>query len=157
MQQDEEQRTIYKDFEYITPSRHLTIVFNLFVFMQIFNMICARKINDQVNIFDGITTNPAFIVVWTLIVIFQICCVQLFGMFMSVHVKGLTGVQWLYCLLIALVTFPINLLLKFIPDTWCLVLGEEDPEDVKSAAMDYEILRAKGEKIRKEIAMKGLI
>lgn len=70
MQQDEEQRTIYKDFEYITPSRHLTIVFNLFVFMQIFNMICARKINDQVNIFDGITTNPAFIIVWTVIVVF---------------------------------------------------------------------------------------
>lgn len=48
-------------------------------------------------------------------------------MFMSVHVNGLTGIQWAYCLLIALVTFPINLLLKFVPDEWCLVLGEEDP------------------------------
>lgn len=46
MQQDVQQRPIYKTFEETTPSRHLTIVFNLFVFMQIFNMICSRKIND---------------------------------------------------------------------------------------------------------------
>lgn len=69
MQQDTEQKPMYKAFESTTPSRHLTIVFNLFVFMQIFNMICSRKINDELNIFDGITTNPAFLVVWTVIVI----------------------------------------------------------------------------------------
>lgn len=60
---------MYKSFEYITPSRHLSVVFNLFVFMQVFNMICSRKINDEVNIFKGITTNPSFIIVWTVIVV----------------------------------------------------------------------------------------
>ena len=35
-------------------SRHLTFIFNSFVFMQIFNMICARKIHDEWNIFEGI-------------------------------------------------------------------------------------------------------
>ena len=44
--QDTEQRPIYRSFEKTTPSRHLTIVFNMFVFMQILNMICARKIHD---------------------------------------------------------------------------------------------------------------
>jgi Ca2+ transporting ATPase len=39
------------------PSRHFTIVFNVFVFMQIFNMINASKINDEKNIFEGILTN----------------------------------------------------------------------------------------------------
>lgn len=120
-------------------------------------MICARKINDQINIFEGIFTNPAFMTVWTIIVIFQIVCVQLFGMFMSVHVRGLTGIQWAYCLLIALVTFPINLFLKFVPDEWCLVLGDEDPEELRKAELDYEELRAKGEKIRKELIISGKI
>ena len=69
MVKDEEQRPIYETFESITPSRHLTIVFNMFVFMQIFNMICSRKIADQINIFEGIMTNPSFIIVWTVIVI----------------------------------------------------------------------------------------
>lgn len=69
MVQDTQQRPMYKSFEYITPSRHLSVVFNLFVFMQVFNMICSRKINDEVNIFRGITTNASFIIVWTIIVV----------------------------------------------------------------------------------------
>lgn len=91
MVRDTEQKPMYEAFENVTPSRHLTIVFNLFVFMQIFNMICSRKIADQVNIFEGIHTNPAFIIVWTIIVVIQILCVQLFGRFVSVHINGLTG------------------------------------------------------------------
>jgi len=110
-----------------TPSRHLTIVFNLFVFMQIFNMICARKIHDEVNIFNGICTNPAFLIVWGIIVVFQICCTQFFGRFMGVHIKGLTMTQWIFCIVLSLITFPTNLLLKYVPDTWWPVLGEEDP------------------------------
>ena len=42
------------------PSRHFTVVFNVFVFMQIFNMICARKIDDEINIFEGIHHNLIF-------------------------------------------------------------------------------------------------
>lgn len=60
--------TIYRHFEGYTPSRHLTVVFNLFVLMQIFNMLCARKINDELNIFDGIFTNAMYMAVWVLIV-----------------------------------------------------------------------------------------
>jgi len=63
--------TIYRHFEGYTPSRHLTIVFNLFVLMQIFNMLCARKINDEFNIFDGIFTNAMFMIVWIIIVFGQ--------------------------------------------------------------------------------------
>jgi magnesium-transporting ATPase (P-type) len=146
MQQDVQQRPIYKTFEETTPSRHLTIVFNLFVFMQIFNMICSRKINDQVNIFEGITSNPAFLVVWVIILIVQICCCQLFGRFVSVHINGLTATQWILCIVVALITFPINLLLKYCPDSICPVLGDEDPADVESAAADYKELRDRAEK-----------
>lgn len=70
---------------------------------------------------------------------------------MSVHVNGLTGTQWLYCMLIALVTFPINLLLKFIPDTMCPMLGDEDPADVTASAADYAVLKKKGEEILQEL------
>ena len=118
-------------------------------------MICSRKINDEINIFNGIFTNPAFMVVWIVIVIIQILCAQLFGRFVQVHINGLTGTQWAYCLLIALVTFPINLFLKFVPDNMCQMLSDEDPEDVKIAAEDYEMLRAKGERNAKEIASRS--
>jgi hypothetical protein len=35
-------------------SRHMTNVFNIFTVMQIFNLICSRKIHDEINIFEGI-------------------------------------------------------------------------------------------------------
>lgn len=42
---------LYKPLYDYTPSRHLTVVFNIFVWLQIFNMLAARKINDELNIF----------------------------------------------------------------------------------------------------------
>ena len=36
---------IYYD-KYHMYSRHITFIFNTFVFMQIFNFFCCRKIND---------------------------------------------------------------------------------------------------------------
>eukprot|EP01070_Trichotokara_eunicae_P011798 Trichotokara_eunicae@DN7922_c0_g1_i1.p1 len=41
----------------IGPSRHYTIVFNTFVWMQIFNLINARKIQNELNVFSGLTRN----------------------------------------------------------------------------------------------------
>jgi Ca2+ transporting ATPase len=35
-------------------SRHYTFIFTLFVVMQLFNMIPAKKINDEWNIFKGV-------------------------------------------------------------------------------------------------------
>ena len=39
--------------QHITPSRHFTLVFNCFVFLQIFNFVNARKLQDEINIFQG--------------------------------------------------------------------------------------------------------
>jgi len=52
---------LYSKYSHITPSRHLTIVFNMFVWLQIFNMLCARKINDEFNFLEGVTGNSMFI------------------------------------------------------------------------------------------------
>lgn len=54
----------YAPYSAFTDSRHLSVVFNIFVWLQVFNMICARKINDEINIFQGIHTNIMFICVF---------------------------------------------------------------------------------------------
>lgn len=58
----------------------------------------------------------------------------------SVHLRGLTGDQWLLSVLIGLVTFPINFGLKFVPDNWCIVLGDEPDGDVDKASKEYQEL-----------------
>ena len=73
------------------PSRHYTIIFTAFVLMQIFNMICCRKIHDEWNMFDGISSNPMFIVLFFVILAGQILITQ-FGSYVFVcNLKGITG------------------------------------------------------------------
>ena len=134
--------TIYRHFEGYTPSRHLTIVFNLFVLMQIFNMLCARKINDEFNIFDGIFTNAMFMIVWIIIVFGQFFIVQFGGWALKVHKDGLNGTQWIICLVVSIFCIAWNAVLKFVPDHICPTLGDEDEEDVVAAAEDYARIQA---------------
>lgn len=48
------------------------MVFNAFVFCQIFNFINARKLNDEINIFAGILKNQMFIVIVSVIIALQV-------------------------------------------------------------------------------------
>jgi len=49
---------------------HYTIVFQVFVFLQIFNLINARKIGDgELNVFKGFFNNKMFIIVMVLTIL----------------------------------------------------------------------------------------
>ncbi len=39
------------------PSRHFTVLYTTFVFMQLFNQINCRKLTDELNIFSGLLRN----------------------------------------------------------------------------------------------------
>lgn len=45
-------------------SLHFTIIFNVFVFMTLFNEINGRKIHDEINCFEGIHKNYIFMGIW---------------------------------------------------------------------------------------------
>ena len=47
-------------------SRHFTVVFNVFVWMQLFNQINCRQINDELNSLSGICKSKIFLIVWLL-------------------------------------------------------------------------------------------
>ena len=46
------------------PSQHLTILFNTFVMMQIFNEINARAVHGERNVFKNILSNKLFIIIF---------------------------------------------------------------------------------------------
>lgn len=137
----------YKKYSHLTPSRHLSIVFNVFVWLQVFNMLCARKINDEFNFLEGIHTNGMFLGVLSFIAglqVFIMNCGPLVGNGMaaafSVNVLGLTSYQWTISILVGLCTFPINFVLKLVPDTWCVILGDEPEDDKIASNADYQEL-----------------
>ena len=107
------------------PSRHYTFLFNTFVFMQIFNMINSRKINDEINVFEGIHHNKAFLIILLLITVIQVLIVELTQDIFQVARDGLYWNQWLLCIGIGLTVFPVNLITKFIPEKIFPKLGKK--------------------------------
>uniref|UniRef100_A0A3Q1H680 Calcium-transporting ATPase n=1 Tax=Anabas testudineus TaxID=64144 RepID=A0A3Q1H680_ANATE len=80
------------------PSEHYTIVFNVFVMMQLFNEVNARKIHGERNVFEGIYRNPIFCSVVLGTFALQIIIVQFGGKPFSC--TALTIDQWLWCVFI---------------------------------------------------------
>jgi magnesium-transporting ATPase (P-type) len=67
-----------------TAAKELTtIVFNTFVFCQIFNEINARSIGDDFNVFKGLYKNPLFVAIIIFTVLAQYAMVQFGGDFVG--------------------------------------------------------------------------
>ena len=93
---------------------HFTIFFDIFVFLQVFNSINARKLNrDELNVFEGIKNNFYYIMVQSFIVIGQIFLVSFGGR--AVRTQPLSLLQHLGCILIASFSLVIGFLVKLIP------------------------------------------
>jgi len=97
-------------------SRHMTFIFNLFIWLQIVNMISARKINDELNLCEDFFANPAFLIIWVIIVGVNFLIIQYTGAFFSLHPKGLSWEQHLLCIGVSLSVLICNAILKCLPD-----------------------------------------
>lgn len=103
-------------------------------------MLGARKINDEINIFEGVFKNTMFVAVWLIIVGGQVAMVLVGGRAMKVHMNGLTGIQWVITVGVGFFSLFINLILKFVPDEIWPTMGDENEADVIAAENDYKTL-----------------
>jgi hypothetical protein len=90
-----------------------TIIFNAFVFAQIFNEFNARNLEDEKNMFANLHTNWIFVGVIVFTIGIQAILVEFGGRAFQTH--PLTGGQWAFCLVIGVISIPLGLLLRFIP------------------------------------------
>ncbi|KAL3146758.1 hypothetical protein ABBQ38_014742 [Trebouxia sp. C0009 RCD-2024] len=76
-----------------------SLVFNSFIWLQIFNMLNSRKIKHEFNIFAGLWRSRAFLYIFTIIVALQIVIMLTpVGHFFSVTKQS--GMEWLFALVI---------------------------------------------------------
>ncbi|KAJ5519749.1 ATPase P-type K/Mg/Cd/Cu/Zn/Na/Ca/Na/H-transporter [Penicillium fimorum] len=95
-----------------------TVVFNTFVFMQIFNQYNSRRIDNKLNILEGIWKNRWFIGIQLIIIGGQILIVFVGGAAFSV--KRLDeGSQWAVSLVLGAISLPIAVIIRLIPDEFC--------------------------------------
>lgn len=96
-----------------------TIVFNTFVWMQIFNEFNNRRLDNKLNIFEGVHRNPFFIAINAIMIGGQIMIVFVGGQ--AFQIKALDGPQWAVCILCALPCLLWAVLLRCIPDKYAAV------------------------------------
>lgn len=58
---------------------HQTFMFQIFVFLQLFNIINARKLEGEFNVFSDFCNNPPFILIIAITFIIQMAMVEYGG------------------------------------------------------------------------------
>ena len=104
---------------------HFTIFFNIFVYMQVFNSINARKLQkDEYNVFTGILGNWLYLMIQTIILVGQVILVTFGGRAVRTH--PLSVKQHCACLLISSMTLVWGLFVKLLPIDVSEKVVEED-------------------------------
>ncbi|KAL9101855.1 MAG: hypothetical protein Q9163_002939 [Psora crenata] len=93
-----------------------TMVFNTFVWMQIFNQFNNRRLDNKLNIFEGVHRNWFFIAISMIMVAGQIMIIFVGGA--AFQIKRIDGTQWAICILCALPCLAWAIVLRCIPDKY---------------------------------------
>ncbi|KAK7976453.1 hypothetical protein PG989_014916 [Apiospora arundinis] len=102
-----------------------TLVFNTFVWMQIFNQWNNRRLDNKFNIFEGLLQNWFFIGINTLMCGAQVLIIfvggDAFNIVRVVNDQGQksppqTGAQWGYAIFLGILSIPVGAIIRLIPD-----------------------------------------
>ncbi|KAJ5384499.1 hypothetical protein N7517_002410 [Penicillium concentricum] len=91
-----------------------TVVFNTFVWMQIFNEFNNRRLDNKFNIFEGMFRNYWFLGINTIMVGGQVMIIYVGGQ--AFGVTRLSGTLWGVCVICSIACLPWAVVLRLIPD-----------------------------------------
>ncbi|KAF2688242.1 calcium transporting P-type ATPase-like protein [Lentithecium fluviatile CBS 122367] len=91
-----------------------TLVFNTFVWMQIFNALNNRRLDNRFNVFEGITHNYFFCIILLIMIGGQTLIVFVGGHAFSV--TRINGAQWGYSIVLGALSLVVGVIIRLIPD-----------------------------------------
>ncbi|EAX91991.1 calcium-translocating P-type ATPase, PMCA-type family protein [Trichomonas vaginalis G3] len=92
---------------------HYTLIFNVFVYCQVFNLINARVVDREDKIFDAFFSNPLFLIIMGGIAIVEFILVQLCGKFFASEKLSLS--EWIFSVSIGAFCVPYGLVVRALP------------------------------------------
>lgn len=93
-----------------------TIIFNVFVWMQIFNEFNNRRLDNKFNIFEGLHRNKFFIFINCLMVGLQVGIIYVGSRAFSIQPGGLSGTNWGISIVASIACLPWAVVVRLIPD-----------------------------------------
>ncbi|CAF0850043.1 unnamed protein product [Brachionus calyciflorus] len=95
------------------PNQHFTLIFNVFVFMTLFNQINSRKINGERNVFKGSRSHCWFYIIWFIGLIFHVLIIHYASFVLACTRLSLD--QWLWCFVFGIGSLLWNQVIATIP------------------------------------------
>ncbi|EAA27416.1 calcium P-type ATPase [Neurospora crassa OR74A] len=96
--------------------RHSTFVFNTFVWLQIFNELNNRRLDNKLNIFEGITRNYFFWAINAIMIGGQVLIIFVGGE--AFKITRLNGKEWGMSIGLGAISIPWGALIRKFPDRW---------------------------------------
>jgi Ca2+-transporting ATPase len=117
------------------------LVFNVFVWMQIFNALNNRRLDNRLNVFEGITHNWFFILILGIMIGGQTMIIFVGGVAFSV--TRLNGAQWACSIVLGFLSLPVGVIIRLIPDELvakCVpaILKRKNPPELVVSDEDYQ-------------------
>jgi len=91
-----------------------TLVFNTFVWMQIFNSLNNRRLDNHFNVFEGITHNWFFVIILLIMIGGQTLIIFVGGRAFSV--THINGAQWGYSIVLGALSLVVGVIIRLVPD-----------------------------------------
>jgi Ca2+-transporting ATPase len=108
------------------PNKQLeldTVIFNSFVWMQIFNIFNNRRLDNKLNVLEGIFRNFFFIGIVVLIIALQITIIFVGGRPFQIKPGGIDGTQWAISIVTGFICIPWAIGIRYFPDEWFAVIA----------------------------------
>ena len=108
------QATLYEDAASAVDMKINSVFFNVFIFMQLGNLLNARKINDEWNIFQGIFSSSVFMMVYALILLLQVVIMEVPFMNLVFGIQKITTNQWILAIVIGVFSIVFGYILRIV-------------------------------------------
>ncbi|KYK55061.1 ATPase, P-type, calcium-transporting, PMCA-type [Drechmeria coniospora] len=95
-----------------------TLVFNTFVWMQIFNQWNNRRLDNKFNIFEGLSRNPFFIGISLIMCGGQVLIIFVGGAaFQIAEAASRDAALWGIALILGAMSIPVGIVIRLVPDS----------------------------------------
>ncbi|KAM3507942.1 hypothetical protein MY11210_006934 [Beauveria gryllotalpidicola] len=98
-----------------------TLVFNTFVWMQIFNQWNNRRLDNNFNIFEGLTKNWFFIAISAIMCGGQVLIIFFGGDAFQIA-KHQSPTMWAIAIVLGAISIPVGIIIRLIPDSLVIAL-----------------------------------
>jgi Ca2+-transporting ATPase len=113
-------------YDLSNPDKQLeldTVIFNSFVWMQIFNIFNNRRLDNKLNVLEGILSNFFFIGIVFLIIVLQVTIIFVGGRPFQIKPGGIDGTQWAISIVTGFICIPWAIGIRYFPDEWFAVIA----------------------------------